>query len=168
MTSYFDKKHEQLRKLNERAKGEWTIELLGELRNLEEELLFDCQLVSMMPNFPEDLKDGMQLLIAKLATEPVCYVQADDYDEEAMVERLHRLTFDLHTLFHEVGQRRVGFSDNPYSNIRGWVSELEERRIALMRRDPHFSEAMKKYDAGVARTEVDLQAPWTDEAIPTS
>jgi hypothetical protein len=165
MTSYFDTKHDQLRKLGERAKKEeWTFELLEELRKLEDEILFDCQLVSMMPNFPEDLKDGMQLLIARLASEPLIYVHADDYDEEVTLQRLHRLTFDLHSLFHEVGRRGIfGFSDNPWSNMRGWVSELEERRIALMRKDPSFAEAVRKYDEGVARTTAELHKPYPEE-----
>ena len=51
MTSYFDNKHRQFREIAERAKKEeWTYELLDELRRLEDEMLFDCQLVSMMPN----------------------------------------------------------------------------------------------------------------------
>lgn len=173
MTYYFDQMHERLRK----AKESWRAYVTaadahqpGEpypayydyypvVEAIEQKLMLDCQLVAQLPGFPQDLVDEMQLIIARRSTEPLCYAPADDEDEAATFQRLHSFVWDMHTLFHEVGRRGLGFTDKPDSMLAWHAGTLEDRRLALMRERPEFAAAVAKYDAGVARTLAELEAP---------
>ena len=153
MTIYFDNKHEQLRRLKEQVArvGHMDSETQEAIERLEDGLLFDCQLVSLMPGFPDDLKRGMQKIIAARATEPLAYAPADDEDDAACLKRLDDLVFDLHSLFHSLAQRDIGFSDGPTSNLHAWIDPLQDLRLAVMRKEPRFAEAVQRHERGVAR-----------------
>jgi len=97
MTAYFDKKHEQLRKLAAQFREHDDFGAIGEAIEMEEEMLFEVNLVCTFPDFPQDIADGIQLTIAAYATEPLGF-NFHNEDDHAIFARLDRLVFDLHAL----------------------------------------------------------------------
>lgn len=159
MTAYFDSRHERLRELE----TQWTLtnqhQHLDQALELEKDLLRDCLLVSELPGFPTNLHEPLYLTLGRHATEPLnVYWYADDEDEAATFKRLHDLVWNLHTIWHSVGQSRVeGFCDKPDMTLMWWSERGYDRRIETFRRHPEFAQKMFRYDAMCAKVEAELR-----------
>lgn len=173
MTAYFDKAHEDLRLCHEALKaafiaddGAKITEAFKRMEDIEQKLLFDVQLCCVLPGFPEDLADSIQLVIARRSLEPLYQVARDLPDEAAQFSCLNQLVFDLHTIFHYLAERQIaGFCDKPNSILRGFAEARYERRVELMRepanqaRYPEFVELLHRYDKQNAAVEAELAKP---------
>ena len=158
MTAYFDKKHEQLRKLAAQFREHDDFGAIGEAIEMEEEMLFEVNLVCTFPDFPQDIADGIQLTIATNGTEPLGFNFRNEEDS-AIFGRLNALVFDLHTHFHNLVMGYVGYSDSPKSCLEARANTMEIRRISLMRSHTQFYEYVTKYDKQCAEIEAQLKEP---------
>lgn len=175
MTYYFDSAHERVCKIQDRVLRILALEEQGqhipnedrnwiwneELDRIENKLLFDVQLVATLPNFPKDLRDAMQVVIAKFASEPLYGINRwSSETEDQGFRRVHDLIWNLHSIFHDLGQRQLPeFSDKPDSILAARAATLEDRRLELMRAHPEFSELVQTYEDEVVRLQEEMARP---------
>lgn len=183
MTAYFDRKAQQLDRMRLRWKGgdlsdfnqtppepgdEPYHDFSSPLERWERSLLRDVQLCATLPGFPAELRDAVQLAIARHSSDPLecgcSFSCPDDADEEATFRRLHYLCGDLHTIFHEVGRDARAaepgsdtsmLSDKPDCILNHRASRESDRRFALLRADPKWADRMRQYDEWVAKMEAE-------------
>ncbi len=132
MTAYFDQKHSKLRDIH-------VTDYEG-LRTFEEEVVNDCMIAAEMPGMPADLRDAIHRTILDRAVnaQPMLdngmfHVGADPENMVHHIDCLNTLVWDLHTVFHEVGSRRLDrFSDDPRTPLRCLVPDGEARQIELV------------------------------------
>ena len=108
---------------------------------LEEQLVWDVTLAAESPGFPDDLRDAIHAAIVEHAVQarPLNHATNPRVDErEDVFRELGRLSFELHSIFHEVANRNlVGFSDSPLAPLRVLFARGEARREDLARRPVH-------------------------------
>jgi len=153
MTAYFDSRQKQVADLQKlwRTLNEDTDNgaVLVEAQQLEDAMLFDINLLCSFPDFPVDIAEAIQLTIADFATEPLS-MRFRNEDEEQIFARMQQLIWDLHTHFHTLANRQLGFSDSPASSLRIKANSMEDKRVALMRTRERFAEQIATYDAALA------------------
>lgn len=175
MTYYFDSAHEKVRNIEKRVRRILDLENRDEpipiedlnwiwneeLESIETKLLFEVQLVATLSNFPAELSDKIQVAIAKYGSEPLAGVlRCSNESEDQMFQRIHNLIWNLHSVFHELGQLCLPeFSDKPDSILRARAATLEDRRLELMRANPDFADEVCRYDLMIARLNEDLMKP---------
>ena len=126
-----------------------NVALCSDLEQLEDAMLFDINLLCSFPDFPADIAELIQLTIADFATEPLSMRYRNE-DEEQIFARLQHLIWDLHTHFHTLANRQLGFSDSPASGLRIKANSMEDKRVALMRTRERFTEQIAAYDKALA------------------
>jgi len=153
MTAYFDSRHKQVADLLKlwRTLTEDTDDgaLLVELQRLEDGMLFDINLLCSFPDFPADIAEAIQLTIADVATEPLS-MRFRSETEEQVFARVDRLIFDMHSHFHVLANRQLGYSDSPASSLCIKANRMEEKRVALMRTRERFADQIAAYDKALA------------------
>lgn len=170
MTSYFDQAHREARALFEKVQktiyGAYEFDLMRKLQELEDRVVFDCKLVAALPMMPATMRDMILRTIAAHAAQPILYVDRRGEDDDLTIKRYHDLVWELHTVFHIVGQQGEVdgwlWTDNPQSLIRYWAERHDDRMIEIMRENPDvadFREAIATYDVHVAETAAFLAAP---------
>lgn len=158
MTAYFDRKHEQLNILAARYRKHEDYASIHEALEIEGQMLFEVNLVCTLPGFPSDITDGIQLTIAAYSTEPLGFNFRDE-DDSAIFSRLNNLVFDLHTHFHDLVHKNLGYSDSPKSCLEARANIMEDRRLSLMRNHTQFAEYMSRYDVSLGKIEAQLKEP---------
>lgn len=151
MTAYFDSRHKQVTELQRRFRADpmENVALCSDLEQLEDAMLFDINLLCSFPDFPADIAEAIQLTIADFATEPLS-MRCRSEDEEQIFARLQHLIWDLHTHFHTLANRQLGFSDSPATSLRIKANSMEDKRVALMRTRERFTEQIAAYDKALA------------------
>jgi hypothetical protein len=136
MTAYFDEMHKRIHELDGNAARAW--ELFGIVEN---DLVRDVSVASEFPDFPEDLRLRINQLVLKHCVQalPVNAPPADFAEMSTYTDRLQRLCWDLHTVFHDLVYRaaedetlRAWFSDDPRQPLRVLLCRSEERREQLV------------------------------------
>lgn len=148
MTAYFDSRHKQVADLRERCRADYTA--LTDLEKVEDAMLFDINLLCSFPDFPADIAEAIQLTIADFATEPLSTRQRSYDNVDQVFRQVQQLIWDLHTHFHTLSNRQLGFSDSPASSLRIKANSMEEKRVALMRSRERFAEQIAAYDKALA------------------
>lgn len=166
MTAYFDRMHETLGRLRAEARSEDGAKVHAaaeQARAAVDRMLLEVQLCTCLPGFPESVRDAVQLTIARRSPEPLSLIDLDDPHDDMRdtFERWDRLTWDLHTVFHDLaGMGLERFCDKPDSILHGHANALEERRIALMRERPEeFAAVLRRHDEMAARLAAELARP---------
>lgn len=150
MTAYFDSRHKQVTEVQRRFRADpEDVSALQHLEQLEDGMLFDINLLCSFPDFPSDVTEAIQLTIADFATEPLS-MRCRNETEEQIFARLQHLIWDLHTHFHTLANRQLGFSDSPASSLRIKANSMEEKRVALMRARERFADQIAAYDKALA------------------
>jgi hypothetical protein len=133
MTAYFDQVHDEFNALDPNnisafCKG---------IDQIEERLVFDCSVCAQWPGFPEDLRQRVHETILKYgsATLPMDFPRGFDTAEEQL-ESMHKLCFDLHSIFHDLLNRGLDgpWSDDPRMPLRALYAQCEEVREQLARK----------------------------------
>lgn len=135
MTAYFDAKHTELRKVGEALIAKESLENHKALEEFESTLVYDVSVASEMPDFPVDLRNRINRLVLKhgIASQPVNGKGPEIETIEEHIETLHKLVWDLHTIFHDLAKKNlVGFSDDPRMPLRVLFGQSEARREALV------------------------------------
>lgn len=114
MTSYFDDARTEVREIWFTSDEEY----LGAVAEIEERIIADVNLVTGDREFPDDLREQIQGIIAIRRVRTGPNEPETRAREMARVTRSSLLISDLHTAFHVVAQRRVKtrfglLSDNP-------------------------------------------------------
>jgi hypothetical protein len=149
MTAYFDSRHKQVTDLRERCRNDFTA--LTDLEQMEDAMLFDINLLCSFPDFPVDIAEAIQLTIADFATEPLSTRwRSYDDDTDKVFTQIQQLIWDLHTHFHTLANRQLGFSDSPASSLRIKANGMEDKRVALMRTRERFAEQIAAHDKALA------------------
>lgn len=135
MTAYFDRAGVALR---EAVTGMQQTGATQPILDIEERVVRDVTVCVMMPGFPEDLATKVHLKILDRAIEarpvnrenhPHAGAFESIYDA---VEEINALIFDLHTIFHELAERRLeGFSDDPLCPFRVLYAKGEAVRESM-------------------------------------
>lgn len=135
MTAYFDRAGVALR---EAVTGMQQTGATQPILDIEERVVRDVTVCVMMPGFPEDLARRVHLKILDRAIEarpvnrenhPHAGAFESIYDA---VEEINALIFDLHTIFHELAERRLeGFSDDPLCPFRVLYAKGEAVRESM-------------------------------------
>lgn len=137
MTSYFDGRHEELRKVEEaiKARPEAVSEHAAAIEAIDAGVVWDVTLAAEMPVFPEDLRLRVHNVVLKYtaACQPVNSKNLPDYESiEDYARDIHKMIWDLHTVFHDVASRKLqGFSDDPRAPLRVIYARGEEERERL-------------------------------------
>lgn len=136
MTAYFDERHAQVRTAAEEyaATSNWSV-LSKRLDEIDNAIVFDVTVCSEMPDFPDDLRTKIHeaVITHSFASLPVnCRGRGIDCEQE-QIDGVHKLIWELHTIFHHVAQRRLaGFTDSPTAPLRILYARGEERREAMV------------------------------------
>ena len=159
MTAYFDKHHTDLADLEKRViAGDY--EAYNQTEQLLDKLHFDICLCISLPGFPSDLRDACHLLFAKYFFEPIAGINKNYEDDTGIFKDANHLVWDLHSVFHDLGNRHIdGFDDKPSSPLRRRVSTEEEYRIELLRKTKGFEDLIKQYDDHFRKCEEELNKP---------
>lgn len=137
MTSYFDSRHEELRKVEEsiRTTPEAMREHAAAIETIDSGVVWDVTLAAEMPGFPEDLRLQVHNIVLKYtaACQPINSKNRPDYESiEDHTRSIHEMIWDLHTVFHGVAERKLqGFSDDPRAPLRVIYARGEEERERL-------------------------------------
>lgn len=142
MTAYFDDRHTELRKITDAIKiaesedehGVAPYRLYDQVNAYDRALVWDVTLAAQSPGFPEAQRTAIHKLVLRYSAE--CQpVNSKGLEYETVHERiddLHTLTWDLHSVFHEIAQMHMeGFSDDPRSPLRVLYAAGEEIREQL-------------------------------------
>lgn len=119
MTSYFDDLRTEVRKASTAAKDDE--EFLLDIEAMERGVIQDVNYITGDREFPEDLREKIQGLIAVHRTQVMRDEPPTRARELNLRMRRSQLLQELHTAFHEVGYRRIKtrfgvLSDNPRVN----------------------------------------------------
>lgn len=123
MTAYFDEMHARVHAVV--AKADWAA-----LDEIEAAVVRDASVCSAFPDFPPDLAARVDAVVLArgVSTLPLNAPPHPGFDEPTdHAEAIHRLIWDLHTIFHDV-VRVDGFTDDPLAPLRGLCNVAEERR----------------------------------------
>lgn len=120
MTSYFDDLRVEVREASKFATTDE--EFLTSLEEIEARAIADINLVTGDREFPDDLREKIQGLIAVGQTKVIGGCPPTHHREENMMMRCSHLLEELHSAFHAVGSRRIrtrfGFlTDHPRINL---------------------------------------------------
>lgn len=152
MTAYFDRVHSELSSLSMRAHaaGKDSYSVVDKARRVVDKMLFDVQLCACLPGFPYDMSDAVQLAIFRDSPEPFDMVEREDVADDLarMFERWQRLTWNLHSVFHELANLGLDrFDDKPDGTLQAHVNALEDKRVELARaKSPEFDEILSRRD----------------------
>lgn len=130
MTAYFDTAHKELW---DSLKDDNPV---GGFDRIEHQVVFDCTVAAMLPDFPEDLKIRVHKAVLKHGVNmlPVNAPQADFETNDQHATRLSQLFEELHTIFHDVARRALPrFSDNPKMPVYTLYACGEEEREEICR-----------------------------------
>ena len=119
MTSYFDDLRTKVRETS--SLFESDEQFLLEVEAIEREVIKDVSYVTGDREFPDDLREKIQGLIAVHKTEVTTGQPPTRAREMNLRMRRSQLLQELHSAFHEVGYRRIKtrfgvLSDNPRVN----------------------------------------------------
>lgn len=119
MTSYFDDLRTEVRNVSTISKDD--AEFLLSLEEIEQNVIRDVSYITGDREFPEDLREKIQGLIAVHKTEVTTGQPPTRAREMNLRMRRSQLLQELHSAFHEVGYRRIKtrfgiLSDNPRVN----------------------------------------------------
>ena len=134
MTAYFDDAHTRLQGLLEAdlRGGPTTYSAIEEW---EQKLVFDVTVCAEWPGCPEDIRDCIHETVLRhgLNTQPICAEVEQPNTEAAFADRLHKLVWDLHSVFHDLARRGVpGFSDSPTTPLRAIYAQGDARRTKVL------------------------------------
>ena len=120
MTSYFDDLRTEVRTASKLSSTDG--EFLAELEELEASAIADINLVTGDREFPDDLRERIQRLIAVGQTRLIEGQPPTRHRIENLMMRRSHLLEELHSAFHEVGSRRIQtrfgiLSDHPRVNL---------------------------------------------------
>jgi len=133
MTAYFDDIAKELATFDI-SKEYPSQEEAERIRALEIRLVDDCTVTSMAPEFPEELRAAVArtILLGSIACQPqhLPIEYAADYEHfREHVGKLHKLSSDLHGIFHAVAHHPdCPFGDNPRSWFLTQLCAGEELR----------------------------------------
>ncbi len=138
MTAYFDEAHARLNKI----KGTLLcdppeLEARYEIERIENDVVYDCTIASEMDDFPEDLRTEVNRVVLQhgVYTLPETAEQPDFDTAEGHFDRIHKLIYDLHSVFHRVAMRDpqgLYLSDDPRRPMRRLYAKSEERREIMI------------------------------------
>lgn len=142
MSSYFDKTDQEITECQDSREGH------DRIRQIEDTLVRDVTVCAMFPDFPADLRNLIHLTVLQYAVHnlPETAYPADFETFDEHKQRMHRLSCDLHTLFHDAAHR--GLTDSPLTPLRQLYSEGECQREELILAMP----AWKCQDEACGRT----------------
>lgn len=125
MTAYFDEMQVRVRDVPE-------AESWSKLGEIEDELVHDVRVATMLPGFPEHLVESVDRAVLRLGTSslPLNMPEPDFEHEWERRARLTQLCSELHDVFHDV-VRSGGISDSPLNFRRALAAAAEERQEAL-------------------------------------
>ncbi len=129
MTSYFDALRVEVRKTSEVTNDE---DFLSAVEEIEAGVIADVNLITGDREFPDDLREKIQRLIAFHQTKVMRDLPPTRARELNLRMRRSQLIQELHSAFHEVGSRRIKtrfgiLSDHPRSNLSMRESYEKER-----------------------------------------
>lgn len=129
MTSYFDDK---AREISDAARaGDYTL-----AQKIEDQVIADVRLVTGDREFPDDLRERSNGLIATLCVQ--CPSGVPTKGERTLRSAKRSSLVDaLHSLFHDLARRRVEtrfglLTDNPRAILAARAANLEEGRSLSM------------------------------------
>lgn len=105
------------------------------LEAIEQSLVFDCTVCSMLPEFPTGVRAMVHEAVIQhgVGTAPANAEPPDFETVDQHKNKLYQLSGDLHSAFHEAARSCVpGLSDNPRSLLYLRFSEGEEEREKLV------------------------------------
>lgn len=102
------------------------------LAEIEGELVRDVTVRVMFPDFPEDLREAIHRTVLRYGVTmiPDLAYPADFETFQEHQARLHTLSGDLHTIFHDAAHR--GFSDQPQMGVWKLYAEGEAQREQMV------------------------------------
>ena len=120
MTSYFDEMREDISWAA--ASADTDRQFLAAIETVEARAIADINLVTGDREFPDDLREKIQGLIATCQTKRIEGQPPTRHREMNAVMRHSQLLIELHRAFHEVGSRRIEtrfgiLSDHPRVNL---------------------------------------------------
>lgn len=123
MTTYFDTFEAKVAAVD--AEGD---DAPYALRELDAEFVRDVSLGAMWPGFPVD-PDVVFGLIAtySLAGRPVNHIGGSPETTQEYKAALLRLSWELHTIWHEVGRCKGFYGDEPLAPITALLADAAER-----------------------------------------
>lgn len=126
MTSYFDDK---AREISDAARANDFVSAA----DVEDQVIADVWLVTGDREFPDDLRERANRLIATLRVRSVPSTMPSKGEQVLRAAKRSSLVDALHNLFHEVGRRRVEtrfgrLADNPRAFLIARAASLEERQ----------------------------------------
>jgi hypothetical protein len=137
MTNYFDSRHEELRRVEEaiKARPEAVSEHATAIEAIDAVVVWDVTIAAELPGFPDDLRLQVHNVVLKYtaACQPVNSKNLPDYESiEDHARAIHKMIWDLHTVFHEVAERKLqGFSDDPRAPLCALYTRGEKERERL-------------------------------------
>ena len=149
MTSYFDTAHTDLSKLQKDVKSLFDNDVIA----WEQKIIYACTLVAEWPGCPGDIRDRIHGVIIEHSVtqvEPHCdNPRADSESDEDGFSELHKLSWELHTVFHDLASKNLpGFNDKPWTPPRALCAQGEDRRDGLLRvKFPRYKEYCEKLEA---------------------
>ena len=157
MTSYFD---DHTRAVSELSAGATDEEFLDLIEDIEQEVIREVSLATGDREFPDDLREKIQRLIARYRVTPVLNRPLGEHDRRGGDEKVARQTAtatrtlpllsELHSAFHAVGSRRHQtrfglLSDNPAVILAARDDHDSDDRYVVKRR------VRTRYDGGPSR-----------------
>ncbi len=123
MTAYFDTRDRELRKASTASEGYLDFPVI------ERMLVDDVTFAAESEGFPPDLRVAVHEAVLRWGVDSLPECAPADFEEDAEhYRRLCRLSSDLHTIFHDVGNREiVGITDDP----RGWRQRVLNSGVAF-------------------------------------
>ncbi len=128
MTSYFDDLRREVVEASKTAEDD--DEFLSTIERIEARVISDINLVTGDREFPDDLRERIQSLIARGQTKVIEGLPPTHHRDENVLMRCSFLLEELHTAFHVVGGRRI--------QTRFGVLSDHPRAILAMRHDHDF------------------------------
>lgn len=137
MTAYFDNMHTRIHEAAKAPYENMDMETgLYPLEAAEHKLVFDCTVAAMMVGFPEDLRAAVHRAVLQdgLGALPVNAVpRRDPGDPKQHGQILSDLCWNLHSIFHEVAERRIpGFNDSTLTPLHSLYARGEEEREGMI------------------------------------